>query len=117
MSFRELTMTDVKEVLRRWTAGQSVRQMARESGVDRKTVRRYIEAAKAVGLTLASPLDDGALEEIVQRVQSRPLPEPSSVRTTIEKLRPRIEKWLGHEPRPLRLARIHELLMHEGYTF
>src|SRR5579884_2626071 len=64
MSFRELTMTDVKEVLRRWTAGQSVRQMARESGVDRKTVRRYIEAAKGVGLTLASPLDDGALEEI-----------------------------------------------------
>ena len=43
MSFRELSMTDVKEVLRRWTAGQSVRQMARESGVDRKTVRRYIE--------------------------------------------------------------------------
>jgi len=27
MSFRELTMIDVKEVLRRWTAGQSARQM------------------------------------------------------------------------------------------
>lgn len=117
MSFRELTMTDVKEVLRRWTAGQSVRQMARESGVDRKTVRRYIEAAKSVGLTLASPLDDSALEEIVQRVQSRPLPAPSSVRKTIESVRPRIEKWLHQEPRPLRLARIHELLMREGYTF
>ena len=117
MSFRELTMTDVKEVLRRWTAGQSVRQMARESGVDRKTVRRYIEAAKSVGLTLASPLDDGALEEIVRRVQSRPVPAPSSVRKTIETLRPRIDKWLQQEPRPLRLSRIHELLMREGYTF
>jgi len=117
MSFRELTMTDVKEVLRRWTAGQSVRQMARESGVDRKTVRRYIEAAKSVGLTLASPLDDGALEEIVQRVQSRALPTPSSVRKTLETVRPRIEKWLQQEPRPLRLVQIHTLLEREGYTF
>ena len=117
MSFRELTMTDVKEVLRRWTAGQSVRQIARESGVDRKTVRRYIEAAKGVEQEPATPLDDGAVEEVAQRVQSRPLPPPSSVRTTIEKLRPRIEAWLCKEPRPLRLARIHELLMREGYTF
>lgn len=116
MSFRELTMTDVKEVLRRWTAGQSVREIARESGTDRKTVRRYIEAGKSVGLTLASALDEGALQEIVQRVQSRPLPEPSSARKTIESVRPRIEAWLG-APRALRLVRIHELLMREGYTF
>jgi len=103
MSFRELTMTDVKEVLRRWTAGQSVREIARESGTDRKTVRRYIDAGKSVGLTLASPLDDGALQEILQRVQSRPLPEPSSARKTIESVRPRIEAWLG-APRALRLV-------------
>jgi len=30
MSFRELTMIDVREALRRWQAGQSARQMARE---------------------------------------------------------------------------------------
>ena len=35
MSFRELTMIDVREVLRHWTAGQSVRQMAREGVVGR----------------------------------------------------------------------------------
>ena len=29
MSFRELNMVDVKEVLRRWQAGQSARQMKR----------------------------------------------------------------------------------------
>lgn len=33
MSFRELTMIDVKEVLRRWSAGQSARQMARDGVV------------------------------------------------------------------------------------
>ena len=50
MSFRELTMIDVKEVLRRWSAGQSARQMARDGVVSRGTATRYIDAAKALGL-------------------------------------------------------------------
>jgi hypothetical protein len=29
MSYRELTMMDVREVLRRWAAGQSTRKIAR----------------------------------------------------------------------------------------
>jgi DNA-binding CsgD family transcriptional regulator len=33
-------MMDVREVLRRWQAGQSARQIARETGFDRKTVRQ-----------------------------------------------------------------------------
>ena len=48
MSFRELTMIDVKEVLRRWAAGQSARQIAREGVVSRRTASRYMLAA---GLT------------------------------------------------------------------
>ncbi len=32
MAFRELTMIDVKEVLRRWSAGQSDRKIGREAG-------------------------------------------------------------------------------------
>jgi hypothetical protein len=32
MSYRELSTIDVKEELRRWQAGQSPRQMAREGG-------------------------------------------------------------------------------------
>jgi hypothetical protein len=51
MSFRELTMIDVKEVLRRWQAGQSARQMSREGVVGRGTAARYIEAAKGNRLT------------------------------------------------------------------
>ncbi len=33
MSYRELTMIDVREVLRRWAAGQSTRKIARETSV------------------------------------------------------------------------------------
>jgi len=46
MSFREITMQDVRELLRRHEAGQSARKIARELGMDRKTVGRYLEQAR-----------------------------------------------------------------------
>ena len=43
--FRELTMIEIREVLRRWQAGQSERKIGRDSTVDRKTAARYIRWA------------------------------------------------------------------------
>ena len=116
MSYRELAMMEIKEVLRRWSAGQSVREIARGSGVDRKTVRRYICAATNAGLSQESPLDEGVLEKVRTGVQGRSEPEATDVRRTLESLRERIEHWLSRKPRPLRLVRIHELLAREGYA-
>lgn len=113
MSFRELTMIDVREVLRRWQAGQSARHIARESGADRKTVARYIEAAQSCELASQSELSDEVVAEVVQRIQARPLPSPSDQRKLLEAQRPRIEAWLRAE-RPLRLVRVHELLARDG---
>jgi transposase len=113
MSFRELTMIDVREVLRRWQTGQSARAIARHSGTDRKTVVRYVGAAQACGLEKASELTDGVVAEVAQRVQARPLLPPSDARKTLEAHRERIREWLGGE-RPLRLVRIHELLARDG---
>ncbi len=50
MSYRELTMIDVKELLRRRTAGQSNRQIAHDTGADRATVSRYVTAAEELVL-------------------------------------------------------------------
>ena len=50
MPYRELTMIDVKEVLRRWSAGHGDRRIGREAGADRKTVARYTQAAERLGL-------------------------------------------------------------------
>ena len=58
MSYRELSMNETKEVLRRWKARQSKREIARGTGLDRKTVRRYIEAAEVCGLSRDSELSD-----------------------------------------------------------
>jgi DNA-binding NarL/FixJ family response regulator len=39
LGFRVLTMMEVRDVLRRLGAGQSLREIARTTGLDRKTVR------------------------------------------------------------------------------
>lgn len=57
MNFRELSMTDVREVLRRYQAGQSARQVAREGVADRKTADRYLEAARGLRGEAAGGVD------------------------------------------------------------
>lgn len=113
MSFRELTMIDVREVLRRWQAGQSARQMAREGVVSRRTATRYIEAAKELGLVPDSELADETVRAVAGRVQARPEPEPTEVRQMLEQHRLRIEQWLERE---LTLVRVHELLGRDGVS-
>ena len=75
MSFREITMQDVRELLRRHEAGHSARRIARELGVDRKTVGRYLEEARRLESATSGVSDDMALT-VGQRVQARPLVPP-----------------------------------------
>jgi transposase len=50
MAFREVAVTEIREVLRAWLAGAGLRTAAERAGVDRKTARRYVQAAVAAGL-------------------------------------------------------------------
>jgi len=113
MSFRELTMIDIREVLRRLQAGQSARRIARDGVVDRKTAARYFEAARACEIGPQTELSEGLVAEVAQRVQARPVASPSDAWTVLRANRPRIEAWLRAE-RPLRLVRVHELLARDG---
>lgn len=113
MSFRELTMIDVREVLRRWQAGQSARQMAREGVVDRKTAGRYVTAAEELELDERAELTEEAVRAVLLRVQGRPVPEPSSAWQKLEGERERIKGWLEGD-KPLRLTRVAELLARDG---
>ena len=45
MSYREVTMLEIKEVLRLWCAGAAKKRIAAQLGLDIKTVRRYLRAA------------------------------------------------------------------------
>ncbi len=110
MSYRELSMIEVKEVLRRHEAGQGLREIARETGLDRKTVRRYVQASDGV-----VDGDDG-VQHVVQMVQSRPLPAPSEARQLLETHREQIASWLQASAgkRALRLTKVHVLLQRQG---
>src|SRR5580704_9418324 len=50
MAFREVAVAEIREVLRAWQSGAGLRQVAARAGVDRKTARRYVQAAEAAGL-------------------------------------------------------------------
>ena len=42
MAFREVAVTEIREVLRAWLSGAGLRRVAEQAGVDRKTARRYV---------------------------------------------------------------------------
>ena len=111
MSYRELTMIDVKEVLRRWQAGQSARRIAREDVAGRATAGRYIEAAQQLGLTQQSELTEEVVRQVAERVQARPAPAASEARQELVRHHDRIEAWLRAD---LTLVRVHELLGRDG---
>ena len=50
MAFREVRVFEVREILRLWLAGKGLRALEALVGLDRKTVRRYVEAGLALGL-------------------------------------------------------------------
>ena len=115
MSFREITMQDIRELLRRRQAGQSARRIARETGLDRKTVGRYLEQALEGGVIAEAAVTDEIAGTVGRLVQTRPLPVPSEAWLALGARRAQIEACLDGEP-PLRLVRVHELLAREGVT-
>lgn len=112
MSYRELTMIDVKEVLRRWAEGHSARQIAREACADRKTVARYVKSATDLGLSRSQALSDEDVARVAATVQRRAEPAPSEEQQALDAHRDRIAAWLGQE-KPLKLSKVLSLLMRE----
>ncbi len=112
MSYRELTMIDVKELLRRRAAEHSSRKIARDTGTDRNTVARYLAVADEMKLARDREPTEAEVHEVAQRVQARPLPDASSEWPAVAGHKKRIEEWLGKK-RPLRLSKVHTLLVRD----
>ena len=47
--YREVTMVELKEVLRLWGEGVPKKRFAAQLGLDPKTVRRYLRVAASTG--------------------------------------------------------------------
>jgi hypothetical protein len=72
MAFRELAVTEIREVLRARLSGTGLRKVAAQAGVDRKTARRYVQTALQAGLTRdggVAQLGDELLGQVAGRVR------------------------------------------------
>ena len=56
MAYREVLAVEIEEIIRRWQAGLSERRIASGTGKSRPTVRRYVAAARALGLRPRGPV-------------------------------------------------------------
>jgi transposase len=114
MAFREVLVTQVREVLRAWLAGAGKRPAARRAGVDVKTAQRYIRAAQAAGLARDGDewqLSDELLGQVVAAV--RPA-RPAGHGSSWEALAPREAEITAWVKAGLTLVKIGELLERSG---
>lgn len=114
MAFREVSVVQVKEALRRWLKGEGERPIAKGVGVDRKTARRYITAAVELGIDRGGgeeQLTDEVIGQIVERVRPhRPDGHGEAWRTLLGE-EDRIKDWVKKD---LTVVKIGILLGRRG---
>jgi transposase len=115
VAYREIAVIEIKEVLRLWLQNrQGLRPIADKVGADRKTVRRYIEAAQAAGLVRdggEGQLTDELLGAVVEAVRPE---RPAGHGEAWEACRgehDRIKAWLEKD---LKLTKVEDLLGRRG---
>jgi transposase len=114
MAYREVSVIEVKDILRLWLDGRSLREVTRLAGVDRKTVRRYVDAAQACGLDRAD--GPGQLTgELLGAVVGVVRPErPRGTGTAWEALAGQREQLMAWLEQGLTLTKVHVLLGRRG---
>jgi len=112
--FREVSVVEVREVLRLWLRKYSLHEVARMLALDRKTVRRYVQAAIHAGLDQRGDEDqlgDELLGAVVGEIRTgRPTGHGEGWQR-LEGERAFIAERIGKQ---LHLIKIHELLVRRG---
>jgi hypothetical protein len=112
-------MWEVLDVLTRIHRGEGIRSVARSTGRDRKTVKRYRMVAEELGWVagLHEP-DDELAQEVMAALRPGPKDEtPSSSGQLLSGHAEQIKEWLKPDnffDSGLKLSKIHELLTRRG---
>lgn len=120
MGYREVTVIEVREVLRGWLGGAGLRTVAERAGVDRKTARRYVAAAQAAGLQREAgfaAVDDELVAVVVSAVRPARPNGHGAGWEALEAHHEQIKAWLagdGKDAKPLSVVKVHELLARRG---
>lgn len=115
MTFREVRVFEVREVLRLFVRGESQRGIERLGGVDPKTVRRYVNAAVGLGLSVEAgeeALTDVFIASVVERVRPHRQDGHGQSWRTLEEHRDQIRSWI--EVEDLTVVKVRELLARQG---
>jgi transposase len=111
MPYREVTMIEVKEVLRLWLAGVAKKRIAARLGLDPKTVRRYVKAALAAGIHGDATLTDERLVVLMAALHASPGRSHGESWSACQGQRDWIERLLKDR---VRLSKIRRLLQRRG---
>ena len=109
-------MFEVREVLRLWLGGEGLRGVARLSRVDRKTVRRYVDAAIEAGVTVdggVGQLTDLALGMVVEIVRPHRSDGHGEAWSTLADRRDKVEAWVTAGVAGVKIC---ELLARDGIS-
>ena len=114
MAYREVSVIEIREVLRGWLAGAGLRAVAAQAGVDRKTARRYVQAAQAAGVVREGgwgQVSDEVIGAVVAAVRpERPAGHGSAWQLLLGE-QEQITAWVG---RGLTVVKIGTLLERRG---
>ena len=117
MAFREVRVFEVREVLRLWLRGKGQRPISELAGMDRKTVRRYIDAAEELGVDRAGgedQLTDLLLGQVVEKVRPHRTDGRGEARRLLDAHRDQLVEWLDKDKEGLTVVKVHELLERNG---
>jgi hypothetical protein len=117
MAFREVRVFEVREVLRLWLRGKGQRPISELAGMDRKTVRRYIDAAVELGVDRAGDEDqltDLLLGQVVEKVRPHRTDGRGEARRLLDEHRDQLVEWLDKDKDGLTVVKVHELLERQG---
>jgi len=111
MSERKLKIMDIRELLIHIRAQSSDRQVSRDTGFNRRTVKRYREWGQKQGLLEG---EMPSLEEL-QSCVTASLPEktPPQNQSSLEAYRELVKQWVSAN---VEVAAIQQRLMERGYT-
>ena len=113
MAYREVPRMEIKEIIRRWQAGEVPGQIASGTGLSRNTVRKYVAAARAEGIARdgLAP-DEEQLVRLVVMGQAGPRRVETPQQDLLEPWADQIYQWLTRDR--LQMTRIQELLALRG---
>jgi len=115
MSFREVQVHEIREVLRLWLRGEGQRAIARLAMLDRKTVRRYVDAALAAGVTPGGgedQLSDEVIASLCEAVRPHRPNGHGAAWALLRANHDQLKTWLVDDG--LTAVKAHELLGRRG---